>query len=223
MTYKSGDGGNAATAGAKPSSWAIPRGTRREALLTAYARAVERLGGRFHTGTDMGLDERDIKVMSRVTRHAAHTGLGSAHRFRGPGRARRARLVEKWRRRSSVVPCAACTSPYRGSGEVGRTAGATARARGGGAADRRRHRHRGASASAVSVWGAGRGRRPRPSTTWRRTSSPRTRPAACSTGPRSRACAAGPWSAPPTSSSRGRRRGRGAARAQDPLRVPTTS
>jgi leucine dehydrogenase len=38
---------------------------------------VDRLGGRFHTGTDMGLDERDILVMSRVTRYATHTAAGA--------------------------------------------------------------------------------------------------------------------------------------------------
>jgi leucine dehydrogenase len=43
------------------------------ALLAAYARAVERLGGRFQTGADMGIDGRDVAVMSRHTRHAHHT------------------------------------------------------------------------------------------------------------------------------------------------------
>lgn len=43
------------------------------ALLAAYARAVERLGGRFQTGADMGIDGRDVAVMARHTRHASHT------------------------------------------------------------------------------------------------------------------------------------------------------
>ncbi|HEU0092753.1 MAG TPA: Glu/Leu/Phe/Val dehydrogenase family protein, partial [Vicinamibacteria bacterium] len=55
-----------------------PARDKTEARLTAYARVVERLGGRFHTGTDMGLDERDIKVMSRVTRYATHTAAGAS-------------------------------------------------------------------------------------------------------------------------------------------------
>jgi glutamate dehydrogenase/leucine dehydrogenase len=42
-------------------------------LLTAYARAVDRLGGRFHSGADMGIDARDVAVMSRVTRYVSHT------------------------------------------------------------------------------------------------------------------------------------------------------
>jgi leucine dehydrogenase len=54
-----------------------PARDKTEARLTAYARVVERLGGRFHTGTDMGLDERDIEVMSRVTRYATHTAAGA--------------------------------------------------------------------------------------------------------------------------------------------------
>lgn len=43
-------------------------------LLAAYARAVERLGGRFHTGCDMGIDGRDVAVMARLTRHVSHAG-----------------------------------------------------------------------------------------------------------------------------------------------------
>jgi len=42
-------------------------------LLTAYARAVDRLGGRFHSGADMGIDARDVAMMSRVTRYVSHT------------------------------------------------------------------------------------------------------------------------------------------------------
>jgi leucine dehydrogenase len=55
-----------------------PARDKTEARLTAYARVVERMGGRFHTGTDMGLDERDIEVMSRVTRYATHTAAGAS-------------------------------------------------------------------------------------------------------------------------------------------------
>lgn len=48
------------------------------ALLAAYAAAVERLGGRFITGADMGIDGRDVAVMSRTTRHASHTPADAA-------------------------------------------------------------------------------------------------------------------------------------------------
>ena len=76
MTYKSAMAGMR-YGGGKAVIVGDPARDKTEALLTAYARAVERLGGRFHTGTDMGLDERDIKVMSRVTRHATHTAPGA--------------------------------------------------------------------------------------------------------------------------------------------------
>lgn len=42
-------------------------------LLVAYARAVEKLGGRFFTGCDMGIEPRDLKVMQRHTKHLSHT------------------------------------------------------------------------------------------------------------------------------------------------------
>jgi len=76
MTYKSAMAGMR-YGGGKAVIIGDPARDKTDALLTAYARAVERLGGRFHTGTDMGLDERDIKVMSRVTRHATHTAPGA--------------------------------------------------------------------------------------------------------------------------------------------------
>jgi leucine dehydrogenase len=76
MTYKSAMAGMR-YGGGKAVIVGDPARDKTEALLIAYARAVERLGGRFHTGTDMGLDERDIKVMSRVTRHATHTAPGA--------------------------------------------------------------------------------------------------------------------------------------------------
>jgi leucine dehydrogenase len=77
MTYKSAMAGMR-YGGGKAVIVGDPARDKTEALLLAYARAVERLGGRFHTGTDMGLDERDIKVMSRVTRYATHTASGAS-------------------------------------------------------------------------------------------------------------------------------------------------
>lgn len=72
MTYKSAMAGMA-YGGGKAVIVGDPARQKTPRLLTAYARAVERLGGRFHTGTDMGLDGRDIAVMARVTRYASHT------------------------------------------------------------------------------------------------------------------------------------------------------
>lgn len=50
-----------------------PGRDKTRALLVAYAKAVERMGGRFTTGADMGIDGRDVAVMGRVTRYASHT------------------------------------------------------------------------------------------------------------------------------------------------------
>jgi len=72
MTYKSAlaemphGGGKAVIVG-------DPATGKTRALLASYARAVDRLGGRFQTGADMGIDGRDVAVMAGVTRHASHT------------------------------------------------------------------------------------------------------------------------------------------------------
>jgi leucine dehydrogenase len=75
MTYKSAMAG-LAYGGGKAVILGDPARHKTAGLLTAFARAVERLGGRFHTGTDMGLDGSDIAVMGRVTRYASHTSPG---------------------------------------------------------------------------------------------------------------------------------------------------
>jgi len=54
-----------------------PARDKTRALLGAYARAVDRLGGRFQSGADMGIDARDVAVMSRITRHVSHTPPGA--------------------------------------------------------------------------------------------------------------------------------------------------
>jgi leucine dehydrogenase len=53
-----------------------PARDKSEALLLAYGRAVDRLGGRFHTGPDMGFDGRDVAVMATVTPYVSHTRAG---------------------------------------------------------------------------------------------------------------------------------------------------
>jgi leucine dehydrogenase len=50
-----------------------PSRDKTRALLVAYAKAVDRLGGRFQTGCDMGIDSRDVAVLSRLTKHVSHT------------------------------------------------------------------------------------------------------------------------------------------------------
>src|SRR5262245_9635733 len=54
-----------------------PARDKTEPLLEAYARAVDRLGGRFHTGPDMGIDGHDVAVMSSVTRFVSHARAGN--------------------------------------------------------------------------------------------------------------------------------------------------
>jgi leucine dehydrogenase len=63
--------------GAKAVLMGDPGRDKTRALLIAYARAVERLGGRFFTGCDMGIDPRDLKVMQRHTKHLSHANEDS--------------------------------------------------------------------------------------------------------------------------------------------------
>jgi glutamate dehydrogenase/leucine dehydrogenase len=72
MTYKAAISG-VDRGGGKAVILGDPARDKSRALLTAYARAVERLDGRFHTGCDMGIDLRDVAVMGRHTRHISHT------------------------------------------------------------------------------------------------------------------------------------------------------
>jgi leucine dehydrogenase len=54
-----------------------PARDKTRGLLAAYARAVDRMGGRFFTGGDMGIDARDVAVMARLTKYAAHAPAGA--------------------------------------------------------------------------------------------------------------------------------------------------
>ncbi len=67
-----------ARGGAKAVIVGDPAIDKSEARLRAYARAVDRLAGRFHTGPDMGIDGRDVEVMAKVTPYVSHTRPGSA-------------------------------------------------------------------------------------------------------------------------------------------------
>jgi leucine dehydrogenase len=55
-----------------------PGRDKTRALLTAYARALDRLGGRIRTGPDLGFDARDVAVLARQTRHASQAAAGGA-------------------------------------------------------------------------------------------------------------------------------------------------
>jgi leucine dehydrogenase len=72
MTYKAAISG-VDRGGGKAVILADPARDKSRPLLAAYAKAVERLGGRFHTGCDMGIDLRDVAVMARHTKHISHT------------------------------------------------------------------------------------------------------------------------------------------------------
>jgi leucine dehydrogenase len=54
-----------------------PARDKTPALLEEYGRVVEELGGRFFTGGDMGIDERDLPVIARATRFVGHVPSNS--------------------------------------------------------------------------------------------------------------------------------------------------
>lgn len=76
MTYKALWAG-VERGGGKAVILGDPAHDKSRALLAAYAKAVDRLDGRFHTGCDMGIDQRDVAVMARITKHVSHTAAGS--------------------------------------------------------------------------------------------------------------------------------------------------
>jgi len=63
--------------GGKAVIVADPAKAKTRALFAAYAKTLERLAGRFHTGCDMGMDGRDIAVLARMTKYVSHTAPGS--------------------------------------------------------------------------------------------------------------------------------------------------
>lgn len=65
------------TGGGKAVILGDPARDKTRQRLVAYARAIERMGGRFHTGPDMGIDPRDVAVMARQTKHVSHAGAQS--------------------------------------------------------------------------------------------------------------------------------------------------
>jgi leucine dehydrogenase len=73
MTYKAALAG-VSRGGGKAVILADPTCEKTPALLAAYARVIERMGGRFYTGGDMGIDGRDVAFMQGYTKHMSHTG-----------------------------------------------------------------------------------------------------------------------------------------------------
>jgi leucine dehydrogenase len=73
MTYKAALA-DVPCGGGKAVILADPARDKTPALLEAYARAVDSLGGRFYTGCDMGVSVHDLAFMRGFTRHLGHTG-----------------------------------------------------------------------------------------------------------------------------------------------------
>jgi leucine dehydrogenase len=76
MTYKAVMAG-VERGGGKAVILGDPSRQKSRGLLAAYARVLDRFGGRFHTGCDMGIDHRDVAVLGRMTKHVSHTRADS--------------------------------------------------------------------------------------------------------------------------------------------------
>lgn len=72
MTYKAVMAG-VPRGGGKGVIVGDPMRDKTRLLLSTYAKGVERLGGRFHTGPDMGIEAGDVAVMARFTEHVSHS------------------------------------------------------------------------------------------------------------------------------------------------------
>ncbi|MCB9948804.1 MAG: Glu/Leu/Phe/Val dehydrogenase [Rhodospirillaceae bacterium] len=77
MTYKNAMAG-LALGGGKSVIIGDPATAKTPALLEAYARAVDRLGGAYYAAEDMGIGAQDVHVMGKVTRFVAGRPEGSA-------------------------------------------------------------------------------------------------------------------------------------------------
>ncbi|MFM9978221.1 MAG: Leu/Phe/Val dehydrogenase [Sphingomonadaceae bacterium] len=85
MSYKNAMAGLPA-GGGKAVILAPPGGAKSEAMLTAFARCVDSLGGRYITAQDVGMSEADMVALSATTRHVA--GLPGLGGDPGPSTAR---------------------------------------------------------------------------------------------------------------------------------------
>ncbi len=75
MTYKNALGG-IPFGGGKAVIIADPKTQKTEALLSAFGRAVESLGGLYYTAEDSGVTEHDLEIVRKETKFAA--GLAAA-------------------------------------------------------------------------------------------------------------------------------------------------
>jgi leucine dehydrogenase len=76
MTYKAVMAGMEC-GGGKAVILGDPARDKSRPLLAAYARVLDRLGGRFHSGPDMGIEQRDVAVMARMTKHMSAMPAGA--------------------------------------------------------------------------------------------------------------------------------------------------
>lgn len=73
MTYKALMSG-VEYGGAKAVIMSVPEPSKREAVLASMARFVDRLGGRFATGVDVGMTGEDVAAMKKITPFMVGTG-----------------------------------------------------------------------------------------------------------------------------------------------------
>jgi leucine dehydrogenase len=75
MTYKSALAG-LPFGGGKSVILGDPRRDKTEALLSAFGRCVDRLGGRYVVAEDVGIGVEDVEIIARQTRHVAGRDRG---------------------------------------------------------------------------------------------------------------------------------------------------
>jgi leucine dehydrogenase len=118
MTYKTAAAG-LPLGGGKAVVLAPERLADRERLLRAHGRFVERLGGRFVTGQDVGTSEADMEVIRRETAHVEGLAHGSGDpapwTARGVFRAILAAAKQRWGSESLAGKAVA----IQGCGNVG--------------------------------------------------------------------------------------------------------
>src|SRR3954470_22094459 len=59
--------------------------TKTPAMLAAFGRAIESLGGRYVTAEDVGMGEADLVAIGRETRHVSGLPVGAGHAGGDPG------------------------------------------------------------------------------------------------------------------------------------------
>ena len=63
----------------------LKRGPKTEALLTAFGRVIDGLGGRYVTAEDVGMSDADMTVIARTTRHVSGLPVAGGQAGGNPG------------------------------------------------------------------------------------------------------------------------------------------